>query len=296
MVGEGGIVAAAVVRVEHKGHVQHPGLQSRVAQVLPEHQQEILCRGQLRPGHVDEQALPLSVPPSLVGVDGQHRHVAQELEGLAQHVLQADVVGLVVIAGQGQDGPLHGVHQVLGRGLHDDVPEEIGGKGPVGRQLAAEGVQLLPVGQLPKQEQIGRLLEGVPPPLLGAPHDLPAVDAPVVQHALGGPDVLVLRHRVGLDLRHPGQAGQHAPSVLVPEAALDLVVRIQLGIDVVLLFPLLLQGHDGRSDLTIGVLPVFLPDHTASSFHLLVICSFASITYRACIFNGIFSKKSDMFS
>ncbi|CAN3997096.1 Lipoprotein, partial [Dysosmobacter welbionis] len=42
MVGEGGVVAAAVVRVEDQGHVQGPGLQIGVAAVLPQHPQEVL--------------------------------------------------------------------------------------------------------------------------------------------------------------------------------------------------------------------------------------------------------------
>ena len=166
MVGEGGVVAAAVVCVEDQGHVQRPGLQLRVAAVLPQHPQKVLCGGQLRLGHVDEKAVALAVPPGLVGVDGQHRHVAHQLETLTQHVFQADVIGLVVIAEQGQNAPLHGVHQIPGRRLHDDVPEEVGGQRPVGGKLHAEIPQLILRGQFTEEQQIGGLLKGKAPPAL----------------------------------------------------------------------------------------------------------------------------------
>ena len=43
VVGEGGVVAAAVVCVQHQGNVQRPGLQFRIAAVLPQHPQEVFA-------------------------------------------------------------------------------------------------------------------------------------------------------------------------------------------------------------------------------------------------------------
>ena len=286
MVGEGGVVAAAVVRVEDQGHVQGPGLQIGVAAVLPQHPQEVLRGGQLRLGHVDKQALPLTEPPGLIGVDGQHGHIAHQLQALAQHILQPDVVGLVIIAEQRQDAPLHGVHQIPGRRLHNHVPEEIGGQRPVGGQLLAECLQLGGGGQFAEEQQIGRLFKGEAAPL-GALHQLPAIDAPVVKHTVLGDDVLPLRDAVRLDLAHPGQAGEHAAAVLVPQAALDVILLIELGVDVVFLLPLLLQRENGGGDLTIGVLTVLFPDHRgARSFrrHAAVVL-FAIVSLKNCIFN-----------
>ena len=260
MVGEGGVVATAVVRVEDQGHVQGPGLQLRVAAVLPQHPQEVLRRGQIRLGHMDEETLPLAESPGLIGVNGQHGHIAHQLQALAQHILQPDVVGLVVIAEQRQNAPLHGVHQVPGRRLHDDVPEEIGGQRPVGGQLFAEIFQLGGGGQLAEEQEVGRLLEGKTTPHR-ALHQFPAVDAPVVEHTVLGVDVLSLFHTVGLDLAHPGQAGEHTAAVFVPETALHVVFLVELGIDIILFLPLLLQCQNGRGDLTVGVLAVLFPDH-----------------------------------
>ena len=280
VVGEGGVVAAAVVGVEHKRHVQGPGFQFRVAAVLPQQPQEVFGSAELRLGHMDEQALARqAVPPRLIGVDGQHRHVGGELEALTQHVLQADVVGLVVVAEQRQDGPLHGVHQVSGGRLHNNVPEEVGGQGPVGCQLHAEVLELLRRGQFAEQQQIGRLLKGEPAPLGGALDDLPAVDAAVVQDTVGRRDVLTVGgvgdHVVGLDFRHAGQAGQNAPSILVTQAPLYIVFLVETGVDEVLFLPLFLQCQDSGRDLTVSVFPVFFPDHSAVSFHpWLVILQF----------------------
>ena len=195
---------------------------------------------------MDEQALTLAVPPGLIGVNSQHRHIAHQLQALAQHILQADVVGLVIIAEQGQNGPLHGIHQILGRIFQNDVPEEVGGQGAVGGQLDAEILQLLHCGQLAEQQQVSRLLKGKAAPLGRALDDFPAVDAPVVQNTVGRGDVLPVSgvhiHVVGLDLRYAGQSGQDAAAILIPQAPLDVVFFIQLGVDIVLLFPLLFQG------------------------------------------------------
>ena len=53
MVGEGGVIAAAVIRVQHQRHIQGPGLQLGIGAVLPQQTQEILRRGQLRQGNMD---------------------------------------------------------------------------------------------------------------------------------------------------------------------------------------------------------------------------------------------------
>ena len=102
------------------------------------------------------------------------------------------------------------------------------------------------------------------PPLGGAPHHIPHVDAPVVQNTVGGGDVLIGRHRVGLDLCHASQSGQYAPAILVAQSPLDVVLLIKLRVDVVLLFPLLLQGQNSGRDLTVCVFAVFSPDHGAA--------------------------------
>ncbi|MPM45317.1 hypothetical protein SDC9_92003 [bioreactor metagenome] len=117
MVSKGGVIAAAVVGVEHQRNIQHPGLQLRIPPVLTQHPEKILRRGQLRPWLVDKQALPLVEPIGLIGVNRQQRHNGNHLQALAQHISKADVIGLIVIAKQRQHRALHGVHQVLRRGF-----------------------------------------------------------------------------------------------------------------------------------------------------------------------------------
>ena len=50
---KGGVVAAAVLRVDHQHHVQQVGLFLGVALVSPEHPQEVFCRGQVFLGVVN---------------------------------------------------------------------------------------------------------------------------------------------------------------------------------------------------------------------------------------------------
>ena len=79
MVGKRGVIAAAVVRVKHQSHVQRPRLQLRIVPVLPQHQQKILRRRQIRARRVNKQALPLYIAVGLIGVNRQHGHIGDQL-------------------------------------------------------------------------------------------------------------------------------------------------------------------------------------------------------------------------
>ena len=57
MGGKSRVVAAAVFCVKHQGHIQYFCLKLRISAVLAKKAQDIFCRGKLRLGIADNQAL-----------------------------------------------------------------------------------------------------------------------------------------------------------------------------------------------------------------------------------------------
>ena len=111
--GEGRVVAAAVLHVEDEGDVQGLGLQLRVLHVMPQHPQNIFCRGEVRVRAVDVHAVVvLIVVVGVVAVHGQHGELGNEAHALADGIGQI-AVDLVIVAGQGEDAAGHGVHDVF---------------------------------------------------------------------------------------------------------------------------------------------------------------------------------------
>ena len=225
MVGEGGVVAA-VVGVEDQGGIQRPRLQLREFLVLPQQIEDVLRHGQLLLRLMEEEVASLHVAVGQIAVNGQLGGVHRQLQALAQDVGHGDVVGLVVVAVQGQQAARQRVHHVAGGGFHHHIPHEILGQMAIVIEHQAEFVQLRAGGKLPENEQIHGLLKAEPLLRQAALHQLPHVVAAIVQHALTGDGVVVV-DGVALDLGDAGKAGQHATAVGIPQAALDIVFLIQ---------------------------------------------------------------------
>ena len=231
--GEGGVVPAAVFHVEHQGDVQDPGFQVGVFLVRTEHEQDVFSGGQIGVGPVDVQAFVVDVVVvGLIAVHSHHGELADQGHALAQHVVQGGVGDPVVVGGQGQHAAGHGVHQVLAGGLHDDVPGEVGGKGPGGHQHFVEADDLFLGGQLPKEEQVGDFLVAVAL-ALEALDQVDDVVAPVPETAVAR-DFFPVYHLKGVDAGDVGQSGQDALSVFIPESALDAVFAEELNGNLVL--------------------------------------------------------------
>ena len=92
MSGKGGIVAAAVLGVEGKAGVQHLGLPRTVLGVGAEQVEDGLRRGKPGIWSVDIEAVSLLIIAGLVAIDRQQGKYGDELQTLAHHIRQVDVV------------------------------------------------------------------------------------------------------------------------------------------------------------------------------------------------------------
>ena len=223
--GEGGVVAAPVLHVEDEGDVQGLGLQLGVGHVVAEHPQDILRGGQAGVRPVDVHAVVvLIVVVGVVGVHRQHGKLRDQPDTLPDGVAQA-AVDLVVVVGQGEHAPGHGVHDVPGGGLHDHVPGEVGGQGPAVGQDGGELRQLLRGGHLAEDQQVGDFLKAE---LLGpqAADEVLDVVPPVPQLPLAG-HALAPHVLEGDDFGDVGQAREDPHAIGVPQAPVDPVLLEQ---------------------------------------------------------------------
>ena len=95
--GEGRVVAAAVLGMQHERHVEYERLEFGEAAVRAQHVKEVLGGRVLRLRPVDDEALVVEfVEVGLVGVDGEHRELRDEVQALAQHVACRGAVGVRV--------------------------------------------------------------------------------------------------------------------------------------------------------------------------------------------------------
>ena len=229
--GEGGVVAAAVLHVQNQCQVQHAGFQVGVGLVGPQHAQKVLRGGKAVIRAVDIEAfVTLIVVVAVVAIYRQQRKHGDQHQTLPQHIGQRHVAHVVIIAGQREHAAAQGVHHVAAGGLHDDVAHEVGGKRAAIRQRALKKGQFLTGGQLAKEQQVSDFLkaEAVLPGLCA--HQVRDVVPAVEKAALAG-NGFAVDLLVADNLRDIGQAGQHAPALLIAQAALYAIGLIQLRID-----------------------------------------------------------------
>jgi len=218
--GEGGVVAAAVVGVEHQHHVQDVGFLVGVALVRAHHAQEVLRQGQLRLRIVDIQRVAQQVVPhDGIGVGHDKRHPRHDLHRLAQHVGGGSVVGAGVVGIQGQHAPGQLVHEIVGRSLEDNVLGEADGQISGLGQQSLEAVKLGLVGQLAQQQKIHGLLIAEGAGFQVCLHNVRGIDASVIKLARHW-DALAVYNGVALHAAHARDADDDAGAVGIAQAAL----------------------------------------------------------------------------
>ena len=103
MHGEGRVVAAAVLGVQHQRQIQDSGLQLGIFAIRAQDVQQVFSGGKLGHGVVDEQAFVQHiVAVRLITVYREHGEQRNELQALAQYILGAVVRGPGVVAVQRQ--------------------------------------------------------------------------------------------------------------------------------------------------------------------------------------------------
>ena len=113
----------------------------------------VFGNGQLGVGRMDKQALTVMIMAvCLIAVDRQQRKQRNQLQGLAHHVGDGNIVSQLVIGIQGQNASGQRVHHVPAGRFHDDVPDKAGRQRHIIRQNFFELCQFADRGQLAEQQ------------------------------------------------------------------------------------------------------------------------------------------------
>ncbi len=225
--GERRIVPSAVLHVQNERQIQDGCLQVRVGLVRPEHAQDVLRGGQVGVRAVDVHALVVDVVVvRVVAVHREHGEHADQVDALPEDVLGGVVQRFLVIRGEEQDAPGNGVHDVLVRRLHDDVPGERDGQPPLLGEVLPELLQLGLVRQVSEQQEVRALLEAEALVEESAGQVLDVV-APVAELPLAG-HLDPVDHLGPVDLRYAGQTDHDPAPFAVAESLLDVVPLIEL--------------------------------------------------------------------
>ncbi len=238
---EGGVVAAAVLRVDHQHHIQQVGLLLGVVGIGPDHPQEVLRSGQVLHGEMDVQRVALEVVPlDGISVGYNAGKGSDELHRLEQDVVQRGVVGVLVVGVQRQHAAGQLVHDVPAGVLHDHVFRKAVGQLSCAVHDLVEAVQLTVGGQIAHEQQVGDLFIAKGPGLAVGLDDLRKLNAAVIQLAGDGDPHAVFDH-VAQNGADAGHADGHAGAVGVSQTQLQ-VTSVIFGRDTVFGLDVLAEG------------------------------------------------------
>ena len=169
-----------------------------------------------------------------IGICGDHRYICDELDGLAKHIRDGQVIRIPVIGIQSQDRTGHGVHDILvGRFQYHVLYKIIRESSRVGDQPVPVR-QFLGVGELSEEKQIYGLFVTETMVLRKALYQIVDIDPAVVELPFDGDELSVLLpHTVhGGDL---GQPRKDSLSVGFTQSFFYVVHIVELRIDLVIL-------------------------------------------------------------
>ena len=263
--GEGRVVAAAVLGMEHEHDVEHLGFLRGVAHVGAQHPQHGLGRGQAGLGRVDVHAAAGLLLARQVAQRRQAGQAAQQLHGHVDLVLGGDEVCILIVGVQQQDAAGEHVHGACRGRVHDQVGHK------AVRQVAplvehgVESVERGLVGELASDQQEGELLVAKAPFCRSVVHQVEDVVAAQGQAALIGGLHAVLCG-VAVHVADAGDTSDHTRAVRVAQTSLDVELGVVVGGDVLVRAEVLIE--DGVSGIGHRHLPGYGSANTAQGARL----------------------------
>ena len=222
-IGKSGVVAAAVIRVDHQDRVEDRCLPLRKLPVASEHVKNVLCDGILGSGVVDDQRLPVKmVHLGKIGIAPDGRELGHEVNALEQSLIDILRIRILSVIIKRDRTGLKLVHQIPGRSLQNIICEEIRGKIVAGGDTFLEIIKLGAVGKVSEQQEKYCLF--VAEMALPVLEQILNAVAPVDQVAFAGDDVPFLVLCVSYYIADFGQADPDAGTVFISKSFLDIVL------------------------------------------------------------------------
>ena len=222
---ERGVVAAAVLGVQHEHDVEHARLLRRPLHVVTEHVEHRLGSGQAGQRRVDVHCRRrvLVLARGQVREHGDAGQAAQHLHGDLHLVLGVDDVGFggAVHRVEHEHRAGHHVHDVFGREVHDEVVDEAARQVAVRVDRRAEALELGGRRQVAREQKVCDFLVAGTPFGNCPVHQVLDVVAANRQASLVG-NLHAFVGEVAVYVRNGGDAGDDARAVCVSQAALDV--------------------------------------------------------------------------
>lgn len=273
--GERRVVAAAVIRMEDETEIEQLGFELAEIFVRADQIENGFRMGKALDRIVqDEAVVVVVVVINAIGVRSDDRQAADQLQTLAHDIWQADIVGAFVVGVEREHRARESVHHIVGWRFHDDIAHKTVWQRAVVVHLLNEKVQLRGAWQFASEQEIGDLFKAVALVVDDATHKLLHVVAAIEQLTVAGHRIAVGVLFVGVDISNVRQPGDDTAPGDVAQAALDIVLAVELRIDVGIAFEFFCQGVDARRDSAIIVLI-----HCNTSFGCGWFCIYSTLIF-----------------
>ena len=225
--GKRGVVAAAVLCMQHEHHVEQHGFVAVECHAAAQHLQDGLGGGEAGRGvrHVNLGAAKLG-DRGHVCEGGDARETCEHGNSHVDLMLGRDHVWFGIEGVEQQHGALEHVHDARRHRGHRELFDVLVAQMSKGAQALAKAVELFLVGQRTRDKQIGDFLVAVAILGLGIVDQI--LDAVAAQRELA-----LIGHDLSVDLvvavhiRDASEARDHARAVGIAQAALDIVLNKQ---------------------------------------------------------------------
>ena len=167
----------------------------------------------------------------MIGISGEQRKRADKFETLAQRISNARVQRVVVVVGISKNRAHHGFHNVAGRSFHDNIACEVRRNTPRLAQNFFELGKLVVVWHDAHYQQISNFFEA---------ESIAQTFNQLCNFVAAIPQLTRARLFFSVndsatdDSRNVRQAGKDALTVRITQAALNSVLFVQRGIDVII--------------------------------------------------------------
>ena len=161
---------------------------------------------------------------SLIPVNRQHRDCADQLQALSQHIIDMNIICHVIIAVKGENSSLEGIHHIVARRLHNDVPHKVRRQRTIACQQLLERFQFFLLRKSSENQQISCLFISEPSLSRKSFYQILDIVASVTQLTFAG-NRLAIHNFTGSNRGNVCQTCQNSLTVDIPQTS-KYVIRV----------------------------------------------------------------------
>ena len=237
--GKGGVVSAAVVRVERQQGIQQLCLCLGVGTVVPNQRQDGFCGVFLRAERVHDKAgIVVLMPLCLVCAVHENGHLCDQIQGDGHLVLNGGILCHIGIGIEGQDASRQLIHNIIGRRLHDRVHQESRRQFTANAERTCHALQICAVRESAEQQQVSNFFKDIAVFPLCVFDQIIDIIATVDQ-LTGDGLALTLAHYIAVYHTDPGNPSNDARTICISQTSFHIEAFIVFGSNIGILYQVL---------------------------------------------------------